>query len=164
MLPLPEPPRSVCILRLSAIGDACHIVPIVRTLQQAWPATQLTWIIGRSEARLMRLLDGVEFITVDKRASLAGLTALRRELAGRRFEVLLHMQLALRSSRSASPSGCCAGTCGCRRRRRLTPPGWSRTANRPSSSAPARVIHCATGRPPVTPRSLSTPAVVIACA
>jgi heptosyltransferase I len=102
MLPLPEPPRSVCILRLSAIGDACHVVPIVRTLQQAWPATQLTWIIGRSEARLMRLLDGVEFITVDKRASLAGLTALRRELAGRRFEVLLHMQLALRASLAAS--------------------------------------------------------------
>src|SRR6516165_8442628 len=88
MLPLPEPPRSVCILRLSAIGDACHVVPIVRTLQQAWPATQLTWIIGRSEARLMRLLEGVEFITVDKRAT----------LAGRRFEVLLHMQLALRAS------------------------------------------------------------------
>jgi heptosyltransferase I len=102
MLPLTEPPRSVCILRLSAIGDACHVVPIVRTLQQAWPATQLTWLIGRSEARLMRLLDGVEFITVDKRASLAGLTALRRELAGRRFEVLLHMQLALRASLAAS--------------------------------------------------------------
>jgi heptosyltransferase I len=102
MLPLPEPPRSVCILRLSAIGDACHVVPIVRTLQQAWPATQLTWLIGRSEARLMRLLDGVEFITVDKRASVAGLTSLRRELAGRRFEVLLHMQLALRASLAAS--------------------------------------------------------------
>jgi len=98
MLPLPEPPRSVCILRLSAIGDACHVVPIVRTLQQAWPATQLTWIIGRSEARLMRLLEGVEFITVDKRATLGGFTALRAALAGRRFEVLLHMQLALRAS------------------------------------------------------------------
>jgi len=73
-------------------------VPIVRTLQQAWPATQLTWIIGRSEARLMRLLEGVEFITVDKRATLGGFTALRAALAGRRFEVLLHMQLALRAS------------------------------------------------------------------
>jgi heptosyltransferase I len=103
MLPLPEPPRSACILRLSAIGDACHLVPIVRTLQQAWPATQLTWIIGRSEARLMRLLDGVEFITVDKRASLAGVAALRAALGGRRFEVLLHMQLALRASLMA----CC---------------------------------------------------------
>jgi heptosyltransferase I len=98
MLPLPEPPRSLCILRLSAIGDACHVVPIVRTLQQAWPATQLTWIIGRNEARLMRLLDGVEFITLEKRFRRGTLTALRAALAGRRFDVLLHMQLALRAS------------------------------------------------------------------
>jgi heptosyltransferase I len=105
MLPLAEPPRSVCILRLSAIGDACHVVPIVRTLQQAWPATQLTWIIGRNEARLMSLIEGVEFITVDKRASLAGLQALRSRLRGRRFEVLLHMQLALRASLAAACIG-----------------------------------------------------------
>lgn len=98
MLPLAEPPRSLCILRLSAIGDTCHVVPIVRTLQQAWPATQLTWIVGRGEARLMSLIDGVEFITVDKGTGFAGRRALRAQLDGRRFEVLLHMQVALRAS------------------------------------------------------------------
>jgi heptosyltransferase I len=98
MLSLSEPPRSVCILRLSAIGDACHVVPVLRTLQQAWPATPLTWIIGQSEARLMNLIDGVEFITVDKRSVLASRRALRAQLRGRRFGVLLHMQLALRAS------------------------------------------------------------------
>ena len=98
MLPLVEPPRSVCILRLSAIGDTCHVVPIVRTLQQAWPATQLTWIIGRTEARLMSLIEGVEFITVDKGAGRAARRVLRTQLRGRRFDVLLHMQLALRAS------------------------------------------------------------------
>jgi heptosyltransferase I len=98
MLSLAEPPRSVCILRLSAIGDACHVVPIVRTLQQAWPATQLTWIIGKTEARLMNLIDGVEFITVEKRSVLDSRRALQAQLAGRRFDVLLHMQLALRAS------------------------------------------------------------------
>ena len=96
--PPAEPPRSVCILRLSAIGDTCHVVPIVRTLQQAWPTTQLTWIIGRTEARLMSLLEGVEFITVDKHGGLGALRALRARLRGRRFDALLHMQLALRAS------------------------------------------------------------------
>src|SRR5437667_2281897 len=93
-----EPPRTLCILRLSAIGDTCHVVPVVRTLRQAWPATQLTWIIGKTEARLMSLIEGVEFITVDKSAGLGALAALRRQLRGRRFDVLLHMQLALRAS------------------------------------------------------------------
>ena len=101
MLPLAEPPRSVCILRLSAIGDTCHVVPIVRTLQQAWPATQLTWIVGRTEARLMSLIEGVEFITVNKGAGLAAWRALRAQLRGRHFDVLLHMQLALRASLAA---------------------------------------------------------------
>ena len=97
-LPLTQPPRSVCILRLSALGDACHVVPIVRTLQRVWPDTELTWIIGKAEARLMSLVDGVEFITVDKRAGFGARHALREQLRGRHFDVLLHMQLALRAS------------------------------------------------------------------
>ena len=37
MSDLVTPPRTLCILRLSAIGDVTHVVAIVRTLQQAWP-------------------------------------------------------------------------------------------------------------------------------
>lgn len=98
MLPLTRPPRSVCLLRLSAIGDTCHAVPILRTLQRAWPETQFTWIIGKTEARLMSLIEGVEFITVDKRAGLAARRDVRRQLRDRHFDVLLHMQLAFRAS------------------------------------------------------------------
>lgn len=98
MLPPDRPPRSVCLLRLSALGDTCHVVPIIRTLQRTWPETQLTWIIGKAEARLLGLIEGVEFITVDKRSGLAVRRALRARLAGRHFDVLLHMQIALRAS------------------------------------------------------------------
>ncbi|HWW21480.1 MAG TPA: glycosyltransferase family 9 protein [Steroidobacteraceae bacterium] len=98
MLHLSERPKSLCILRLSAIGDTCHVVPLVRTLQQAWPATQLTWIIGRAEARLMSLLPEIEFITIDKRDGLRAARRLRSALQGRRFDVLLHLQLSLRAS------------------------------------------------------------------
>mgnify|MGYP000876631728 CR=1 FL=1 len=94
----PAPPRAVCILRLSAIGDVCHVVPIVRTLQHAWPETRITWVIGRVEAKLMRLLPGVEFITVDKRSLREGALALRQAMRGRHFDVLLHMQTSLRAS------------------------------------------------------------------
>ncbi len=98
---MPSPistPQNICILRLSAIGDTCHVVPVLRTLQQAWPASRFTWIIGSLESRLMKSLPDVEFITVDKRASRAARGALARTLGSRRFDVLLHMQLALRAS------------------------------------------------------------------
>jgi heptosyltransferase I len=57
------------------------------------------------------LLPEVEFITVDKRAGLAGLRALRRGLAGRRFDLLLHLQLSLRASAVAAvvPARCKLG-------------------------------------------------------
>ena len=98
MLLADRPPRSLCILRLSSLGDTCHAVPIVRTLQTAWPETRLTWVIGKSEARLIGIMDGVEFITVEKRSGLSSLRALRARLAGRRFDVLLHMQPSFRAS------------------------------------------------------------------
>jgi heptosyltransferase I len=98
LLPLTEPPRSVCLLRLSALGDTCPVVPLLRALQAAWPACRFTWVIGRIEERLMRLLPGVEFITVDKRAGWRSLIALRRACAQREFDLLLHLQLAVRAS------------------------------------------------------------------
>ena len=97
-LPLDRPPSSVCILRLSSLGDTCHVVPMLRVLQRAWPETKLTWIIGKAESRLMQLIDGVEFIIVDKRAGFAARRDLRARLRGRRFDVLLHLQLSIRAS------------------------------------------------------------------
>ncbi len=93
-----EVPESVCLLRLSAIGDTCHVVPLLRSLQLAWPKTRFTWVIGRTEARLIRLIPGVEFIEYDKRADFASLKALRRQLRRRRFDVLLDLQHSLRAS------------------------------------------------------------------
>jgi heptosyltransferase I len=91
-------PRSLCLLRLSALGDATHVVPLIRTLQRVWPTLPITWIIGKGEAKLLDGLDGVEFIVFDKNAGWAGVRDLRRRLAGRRFDVLLQMQLAARAN------------------------------------------------------------------
>lgn len=86
------------MLRLSAIGDTCHVLPVMRTLQAAWPQTRFTWVIGRVEHKLMGLASDVEFITYDKRGGWAELKRIRSVLLARRFDLLLHMQLAFRAS------------------------------------------------------------------
>lgn len=96
--PLPSGDSSLCILRTSAIGDVTHVVPLVRTLQEKAPATRLTWIVGKLERRLVGDLPGVEFITFDKGKGREGMREVRQALAGRRFDALLHMQVALRSN------------------------------------------------------------------
>ncbi|HEX5339915.1 MAG TPA: glycosyltransferase family 9 protein [Gammaproteobacteria bacterium] len=93
-----KPPASVCILRLSAVGDVCHTLPVVRTLQAAWPESRFTWIIGKLEAGLVGDIPGIEFIIFDKAQGRAAYGELRRRLAGRRFDLLLHMQMSLRAS------------------------------------------------------------------
>jgi len=96
--PFDAVPQSVCILRLSAIGDTCHVLPVLRTLQFAWPQTRFTWIIGKLEARLLGHIPDIEFIVVDKRSLRGGWHTLREAMRGRQFDVLMHMQLSLRAS------------------------------------------------------------------
>lgn len=90
-------PHSICLLRLSALGDVTHVLPLIHTLRRAWPLVQLTWIIGKAEALLLEGLEGVELIVFDKRAGIAGIKNLRATLAVRHFDVLLNLQLALRA-------------------------------------------------------------------
>jgi len=97
-LKLSSPPSRICVLRLSALGDACHVLPVIRTLQHQWPEAKITWIIGKNEARLMSLVSDVEFITFDKRHGVREYFRLRKLLKSRRFDLLLHMQLAIRAS------------------------------------------------------------------
>lgn len=86
------------MLRLSALGDVCNLVPTVRALQRQWPEARITWIVGKGEYSLLSGLSGVELVVYDKASGLSGMRALWRELADTRFDVLLHMQQALRAS------------------------------------------------------------------
>lgn len=91
-------PLSLCLLRLSALGDVTHVVPLVRTLQRAWPQTPLHWIIDKAGQKLLEGLDGVTFHTYDKRSGLAGMRDLRRQLPVDGFDALLQMQVAFRAN------------------------------------------------------------------
>jgi len=93
-----KPPDNICILRLSAIGDVTHVVPVFRALRSHWPDARVTWIIGRLEHRLLGGLDGVEFLVFDKHGGAKAISGLRRQLRGRSFDLLLHMQIALRAN------------------------------------------------------------------
>ena len=98
MTPNPTIPASICLLRTSAIGDVTHVVPLVRTLQQAWPEVALTWVIGKLERKLVGDLPGVAFVTFDKAAGWSGMRAVHEALRGQRFDALLQMQVAMRSN------------------------------------------------------------------
>ncbi|MFC4259133.1 glycosyltransferase family 9 protein [Marinobacter lacisalsi] len=94
--------NSICILRLSAIGDVTHVIPVVLSLQEQIPGVKITWVIGKIEAKLVGDLPGVEFIVFDKKAGWKGYRALHQKLRGRQFDALLHMQVAFRANLAAA--------------------------------------------------------------
>src|SRR5690554_7577634 len=94
--------NSICILRLSAIGDVTHVIPVVLSLQEQLPNVKITWVIGKIEAKLIGDLPGVEFIIFDKKAGRADYAELRRKMKDRKFDALLHMQVAFRANLAAA--------------------------------------------------------------
>lgn len=98
MLNFTTPPKNICILRLSAIGDICHTLPVIRTIQAHWPATELTWIIGKTEYELIKGISNINFVIFDKKNGFKEYLNIRKKLHDINFDVLLHMQMSLRAS------------------------------------------------------------------
>ncbi|MDN5500506.1 MAG: glycosyltransferase family 9 protein [Shewanella sp.] len=94
----PNTMNSLCLLRLSAIGDVCHAVAMVQAIQRQYPQLKITWVIGKLEYQLLKHLPGIEFVIFDKSQGWRSYLNLHKALKGRRFDILLHMQVALRAT------------------------------------------------------------------
>jgi len=88
-------------MRLSALGDVCHALPVVRTLQARFPLAKITWIIGKIEHQLLGDIPEIDFVVFDKSLGLGAYKKLRADLNGRQFDLLLHMQTSLRANVAA---------------------------------------------------------------
>jgi lipopolysaccharide heptosyltransferase I len=108
-MPLPEAPR-IALVKLSALGDVVHALPVAATLRAARPRARLVWIVERREAAVLREHPAVdEVIVADTRgwrrarqpaavrAALAEARALRRRLVQWRFDVALDLQGLVKS-------------------------------------------------------------------
>lgn len=96
-MPNPNPPGSICLLRLSALGDVTHVLPLLNTLRHAWPDLDVSWVIGKGERRLLDGLPGVRFIEFDKKTGLTGMRDVRRQCP-QRFDALLQLQVSARAN------------------------------------------------------------------
>lgn len=90
--------HSICIVRLSALGDVLMLVPLVRTLQAHFPHAQITWIISRPAYDLVEGMDGVHFIVIDKPNSLSDFYKFKKQFSGLQFDVLLAPQASFRTN------------------------------------------------------------------
>ena len=99
---MPDAPQRlgrVCIVMMSALGDAVHVLPVVNALKRHDPACHLTWVLQPGPASLVRGHPAVdELIVFERSKGLRGFANLRRALAGRRFDLVLNLQVYFKAS------------------------------------------------------------------
>jgi heptosyltransferase I len=93
---LKSQPEKICVIRLSAIGDTCHALAVVRRIQDNWPEAKITWIIGKTEARLLADIPDIEFIIFDKSKGRRAYKNIRHMLGSKTFDIALCMHASMR--------------------------------------------------------------------
>ena len=91
------PPKEICIIMLSAIGDAVHVLPVANALKRAWPESRITWVIQPVPHLLVDGHPAVdEFVVFHRRRGLRswkGFVDLARQVRGQRFDLLIGLQV-----------------------------------------------------------------------
>lgn len=90
--------RSICIVRLSALGDVLMCLPAVRRLQETYPYARISWVISRPAYDLLEGIEGIEFIVINKPSGPLDYVRFYRRMRGRRFDILLAAQASLRAN------------------------------------------------------------------
>lgn len=84
----------ICIVMMSAVGDAVHVLPVVNALKRHAPACRITWILQPGPASLVRGHRSVDEILVfDRSRGLGAFADIRRELAARQFDLVINLQV-----------------------------------------------------------------------
>lgn len=88
----------VCIVMMSALGDAVHTLPVITAIKRHHPRAHITWVLQRAPAELItghRSVD--EIVIFDRRRGLRAFLDVKRELDRQRFDLVLALQVYLKA-------------------------------------------------------------------
>jgi heptosyltransferase I len=93
----------VCIVMMSAVGDAVHVLPVLHSLKRANPKCKITWILQPGPAMLVKghpLIDDI--ILFDRSKGVRGFLDVREQLRNRRFDLVIDLQVYFKANIVAS--------------------------------------------------------------
>lgn len=97
-LGLREPPGSLALVRLSALGDTVHVMPLVASIHRAWPACRISWVIQPGPYALMRgRPDVADYPLFRRELGWRAFPDFRRRVRDRRFDLVLDVHRALKA-------------------------------------------------------------------
>jgi heptosyltransferase I len=98
--------ERICIVMMSAVGDAVHVLPVVNAIKRAKPFRHITWVLQPGPATLVRGHRSVdEIILFDRANGAAGFRQVIQELRSRRFDLLINLQVYFKAGIITAMSG-----------------------------------------------------------
>jgi lipopolysaccharide heptosyltransferase I len=101
--------KRVLIVRLGALGDIVHAVPVAAALRRAYPTARIDWLVSAKHRDILDLVPVIDRrLVIDDRSrasSGAGLWAAIGELRRQRYDVAIDLQGLLKSALLARSSG-----------------------------------------------------------
>ncbi|MFN7986438.1 MAG: glycosyltransferase family 9 protein [Thermoanaerobaculia bacterium] len=102
------PPSRILVVRLGALGDIVHTLPVVPALRAALPKVEIHWLVEARHAALAALVEGVDRWIVWEAPRLSGPGGARDVVAtlrAQRYDAALDLQGLLKSAVLARCSG-----------------------------------------------------------
>jgi heptosyltransferase I len=101
-----QPPVRICIVMMSAVGDAVHVLPVINAIKRAHPFSWITWVLQPVPATLVRDHESVdEVIIFDRSRGIAGMRGVISQLRERRFDILIDLQVYFKAGIITAFSG-----------------------------------------------------------
>lgn len=99
LLPAALRGKRIALVRMSAIGDVVHMLPVVASLRAAAPDAHISWLIQPTPYELVRHHPDVdEFILFERTPLRRSYRLLHRAMRGRRFDLVLALHTSLKAS------------------------------------------------------------------
>jgi heptosyltransferase I len=92
--PIPTVPGDICIVMMSAVGDAVHVLPVINALKRENPASRITWVLQPGPANLVRGHRSVDDIIIfDRSRGLRAFADTAAQMSRRRFDLVINLQV-----------------------------------------------------------------------
>ncbi len=102
---------SILIVRLGALGDVVHAMPVVAALRRRWPSAHIDWLVDPKYVDVVELVSGVRrAIAFDPRGLIAGgerigTLATIGDLRRQHYDVVFDLQGLVKSAAAARLAG-----------------------------------------------------------
>lgn len=96
----------ICIVMMSAVGDAVHVLPVINAIKRSHPSSRITWVLQPGPASLVKNHPSIdEIILFDRKNKLQSFRSVVGSLRERHFDLLIDLQVYFKAGVITALSG-----------------------------------------------------------